>query len=200
MRNRWLCSAAVLLAIACFPEKKAEPQRVATVPSEAEAQKFAAAYIDALYKPNIARLSQLVDWEAVGACDGRPGDALARSWRKAVAAGARNTQTRLAENLVKNIKDGGSVSALRVRTVKGERSAILRILLPDGSFNYFEMPLVRDATASSARATSISMRRANTSRTCSGACSWSARTTSRARSSGSWERRRRTCWWRRLRA
>ena len=146
MRFRLLCAGAVLLAIACHQEKKAAPARVLTVPSEAEAQKFVEAYLDALYKPNVARVSQLYDWESMLDRATDVEEMRSRSWRKAVAAGARSSQTRLAENLVKNIKDGGSVDALRVRTVGGERRAIVRVLLPDGSFNYHEMPLVRDAT------------------------------------------------------
>jgi hypothetical protein len=146
MRFRALCAAALLLAIACQAEKKAAPARVLTVPSEEEAQKFVASYLDALYKPNVARVSQLYDWESVLERATDVEGMRTAAWRKGVAEGARQSQLRLAENLVKNIKDGGSVDALRVRMVNGERRAIMRVVLPDGSFNYHEMPLVRDAS------------------------------------------------------
>ena len=147
MRKPLFCVLALVALVACQKDKPTPKTSVRAIPTEAEANQFVDAYIDALYKPNAVRASQLIDWEAVlERATADIEEMRSDSWRKGVAAGAKATQKSLAENLVKNIEAGGSIAPVRVRLIDGERRAILRVLLPDGSLNYHEMPLVKDAT------------------------------------------------------
>jgi hypothetical protein len=153
MRKPLLWALVVLALAACQKDKpapktsvRAAPAGVRTTPTEAEAAKFLDDYIDALYTPNVARASQLFDWEAILDRATDVPEMSEPRWRSAVAKGAAKSRSSLATNLVKNIEDGGSVEALRIRQVGGEQRAVIRVLLPDGSLNYHEMPLVRDGT------------------------------------------------------
>ncbi|HVE71118.1 MAG TPA: hypothetical protein VNI54_07095 [Thermoanaerobaculia bacterium] len=145
MRKTLFCALAVAALIACRKEKLVPKTSVRATPTEAEARQFVDSYIDALYKPNVARATQLFDWQAILERATDVPEMQGPGWRNAVAKGAANTQTSLAQNLVQNIEAGGSIEAVRVRMIGSERRAIIRVLLPDGSLNYHEMPLVRDA-------------------------------------------------------
>lgn len=69
---------------------------------------------------------------------------LAPDLKKGVLFGAKEGYGgRMAEYLIELSKAGGSYSFLRVRTVDGHFSSLLRVLPPEGGFNYHEITLVR---------------------------------------------------------
>ncbi|HVG23407.1 MAG TPA: hypothetical protein VND45_04575 [Thermoanaerobaculia bacterium] len=145
MNRRLLCVAFAFAIVACRNEQKAVAPALAA-PSEAEAQKFVDAYVDALRKPNVQRASQLIDWPALVERATTTEETFDQRFRRNFIAGAVRSDGSVAASIVKTLKDGGRIAPLRIRTVNGERRALVRLLLPDGSLNYHEMPLVRDSS------------------------------------------------------
>jgi tetratricopeptide (TPR) repeat protein len=63
--------------------------------------------------------------------------------RRDMLAGAASGAGQFANQFIEIVKNGGSYSVVRVRTVGGRPRVILRLLQPEGAINYHEFTLVR---------------------------------------------------------
>jgi hypothetical protein len=65
MKSKLVCLAALVLALACRSNEKTAAAPKPAPPTDAEAQQYAAAYVEALTKPNLQRASQLIEWDSL---------------------------------------------------------------------------------------------------------------------------------------
>jgi hypothetical protein len=138
--------ALALSLIACnFAAKKAPAAPKLVAPTAEEAQRFAGEFMEAVSKPNVTRASMMIDWDVL------LGRALADTqgssqFRAGFIKGAKEkSQTSsYVQQLANAVAQGGKISLLRVRGDEGGRSALLRVVLPNGGVTYNEMLLTRD--------------------------------------------------------
>lgn len=68
---------------------------------------------------------------------------LSASEKKSLLAGAAKAATQFPGQFINVVKEGGSYSVLRVRTVDGRPRVLLRLIHGEGAVNYHEITLVR---------------------------------------------------------
>lgn len=68
---------------------------------------------------------------------------LSASMRKGVMAGASQQSGQFAGQIAEVVKNGGSYTLVRVRTVDGRKKALFRLLFSEGGVNYHEYTLAR---------------------------------------------------------
>lgn len=140
--RRFLFVILVAAALSCQGEQK---PAAATPATEAEAKKFFDDYYDALVTPNVERAAQLIDSPALMA-RATERDHFDWRWRKAFQAKSSRAGHRFVTGLSGTLERGGELTLVRVRKVAGETRVVLRLVHADGTLNYHEMPLFRDAS------------------------------------------------------
>lgn len=129
---------------ACSRQPDGPVAKVTPPPTEEEAKQFATALSDAVKARDAAQIDRLVHF---GELIERVVDDLGPSpnERDAWLAGARREleKASFGKKLVQSTADGGSYTALRVRTVAGRPRVLFRQLGADGSFQHHDFVLRR---------------------------------------------------------
>jgi tetratricopeptide (TPR) repeat protein len=138
--------AVCLFALACnFTEKKADGAPALVAPSAAEAKTFADEFIGAVSASDVPRASAMVDWDVLLARATAGTSAPAR-FHAGFIKGAKGTaaSSSYARQLSATVAQGAKISLLRVRGDEGGRSALIRILQPNGGVTYNELLLAKN--------------------------------------------------------
>lgn len=141
-----VATIALLAVTSCHHETKLP---VAVTPTDAECAAFAREFGEAINKPNPQHASMMIDWDGlVEMSTADAGTDVSSTFQKAFAKGAKREAGRgvFAQQLTNVLKEGGHFDHLRNRTVGGEKSALFRLILADGSVNYYEFSLKKDPT------------------------------------------------------
>lgn len=135
----------------CAGTDSAPPSTIgqtATPITEEEARSFAAKFIDAVSRNDMAAVSAVFDWDTLAdrALDGVP---LTETKKQEAKTGMMRSLTQnntLIPQIHQQMQQGDDAyQLLRVHEVDGRRRALLRLLPPDGGVNYHDMVLSKSA-------------------------------------------------------
>lgn len=138
--------AICLFALGCNLGGKETPALPKLVtPTEAEAQRFAEEFIEAVSQTNVTRASELIDWDVLLARATANTTAPAR-FHAGFLKGAKSpaSTSSYARQLTTMAQQGAKLSLLRIRGDEAGRSALIRILPAGGGVSYSEMLLTKD--------------------------------------------------------
>lgn len=99
----------------------------------------------ALDAGDASKFNSHIDWVAMlNRATANLGTEQDREQIKSGALTSLTSQNAFGNELVKNVKGGGSFDLLRLKNQRGRRTALVRFLLAGGALNYFELELVRE--------------------------------------------------------
>ena len=137
-----------LSLLACnFGEKKVPAAPKLVAPTEAEAQRFAEEFIQAVSQPNVTRASAMIDWDVLLA-RATANTTAPKRFHAGFLKGAKeaSSTSSYAKQLASMAEQGAKLSLLRVRGDESGRSVLIRILPAGGGVSYSEMLLSKDGS------------------------------------------------------